>query len=49
MAEQKMIAVPEAKYYELRELLRMPEVKLEPTIPGENGILSPSQFVYRCS
>ena len=30
-------------------MLLMPEVGLEPTLPGGNRILSPSRFVYRCS
>lgn len=36
-----MIAVPKAELCELYKLLGMPEVELEPTLPGGNRILSP--------
>ena len=42
-----MIAVPKAAPYELYKLLRMPEVGLEPSLPGGNRILSHCEYPFR--
>ena len=42
-----MIAVPKAAPYELYKLLRMPEVVLEPSLPGGNRILSHCKYPFR--
>jgi hypothetical protein len=42
-----VIAVPKAAPYELYKLLRMPEVGLEPSLPGGNRILSHCEYPFR--
>lgn len=42
-----MIAVPKAAPYELYKLLRLPEVGLEPSLPGGNRILSHCEYPFR--